>query len=204
MNCLVCQTILTKGGNEYDEYHDSFKAAPNCEINDIYEKHDLFVCDKCDSIHVYCNECKSYAQLTSRYTRIDCSDSNIIAWREDGLYHCSSLNKELSKKYNIHLTEEMNKETDTQIFVNKRITESIDKAHELIYEMKDYLNDFSETLSFMLNDLDIYCLNPNDERLIHPDEKGIAICGTGFNILERSSATWLCKHGSSTIDGHND
>jgi hypothetical protein len=36
MNCLVCQTILTKGGNEDDEYHDSFKAAPYCEINDIY------------------------------------------------------------------------------------------------------------------------------------------------------------------------
>jgi len=215
MECLVCSfkmVNIAEDYNDYDEY--DLEAAPNCEFHDIYEKHNILVCYNCHSIHIYCYECKSFVQLIERGCKMDDEHKpDKYAWRDvNGEYHCTTLNKELAKKYNIDIPDYMDMNKITELFFDKGIATSkvvneynCNEADVLYYDMCDGLNnDFEDTHKFMLNDLNIYCLNPNDERLIHPDEKGIAICGTGFNILERGYAKWECKHGTSSIDGHND
>ena len=215
MNCLVCPSKLVDARDDYGYYDDcDLTAAPSCEINDIYKKHKILVCLTCNSIYIYCNKCKSFVQLVERGCKMDDThDPATYAWRDtNGEYHYTTLNKELSKKYNIDIPDDMDMNKITELFFEKGIATSksvneynCNEADVLYYNMCDGLNnDFEDTHKFMLNDLNIYCLNPNDERLIHPDEKSIAICGTGFNILERGYAKCECKHGTSSIDGHND
>ncbi len=80
------------------------------------------------------------------------------------------------------------------------------KSKSELYEeiFEEIVNNFDKTHTFKLDDLEIYCLNPNDLRLVTDSEKGLGTIGIGFNIEERAWAKWSCQHGETTIEGHDD
>ena len=144
MNCLVCPSKLVDACDDYGYYDDcDLKAAPSCEINDIYKKHKILVCLTCNSIYIYCNKCKSFVQLVERGCKMDDThDPATYAWRDtNGEYHYTTLNKELAKKYNIDIPDDMDKNKITELFFDKGIARSgltnesnLDEADLLYYD----------------------------------------------------------------------
>ena len=206
--------------NAVNRYNDPTDAtiANGASVRHMAETHTLWeCCDECKSLHIYCDKCKTYAQLVSRNIVMD--DYNVVyAWRsEDGTYHSTSAAKELGKKYGLKPPEtpptgSYNDQIDACTeMLEAKLGISSDEACDIydefvdnhMYEFGDSL-EFKPPLGFNLEDLNIYCLNPNDTRLIHPDESGLANYGKGFNIMERSCATWRCSCNTTIIEGHND
>lgn len=83
IECLECTATLINPGN--DEY-DDIVIAPSCEIHELPDDHKILECLSCNSLHVYCIECKEFAQLIERSTVMDAYDrGDLVAWRdEDG------------------------------------------------------------------------------------------------------------------------
>lgn len=204
MNCLVCNHTLC---NAVEEWENSTEAeiADGASVAEMVSQHTLWECKECKTLHVYCDACKTYAQLVSRSLVMDSNDnSDVFAWRDQsGNYHSTSLRKELSKKYDIPLSVTV-PDAWTKILQEKLCINN-EQAETLYIELcDDHVNEFGADLGFNLEDLNVYCLDPNDMQLIHLDESGIAYYGTGYNIMERSWVEWRCKCSTSVIAGHDD
>lgn len=98
------------------------------------------------------------------------------------------MEKELRERYGINCGSGSGSEDDDGIItaLMKDCLKTREEAHFVHEEIFDYLQDLAGKHKFSLEDLSLYCLNPEDLRLIHEDEKGHY--GGGFNILERSYA----------------
>lgn len=206
VRCLVCSADLVNK-NFY-----CFKAADSCCIHVIHFKHEVQACDICHTIHVFCHTCQTFVQLIRRSVVMDANhDPTLYAWRdEEGKYHSTTIQTELTKYFKLENTpntvEDFEKFIDTiHPFINKQaISDQEKREHQLQSIMDDISNQLQDDKDFSVADLNIFCLNPNDLRLIHPNEKNLAYFGQGFNILERAFAQWQCPHGQTIIEGHSD
>ena len=107
---------------------------------------------------------------------------------------------EIDKKCYVKL-EKKYKNIIDEMFKSKYGKTPNDLYEELFDEI---VNNFNDTHSFKLDDLNIYCLDPNDLRLVTKQEQGLASYGIGFNIEEQSWLKWECVHAKTTIEGHDD
>ena len=204
-SCLICQNALTLVTIVHGYSTHEFAAAEDCEFHFINQHHSVLDCSQCNSIHIYCNECSGYVQLVERDINMNyyVYGTPMYAWRDcNGKYDYTTLTMELTKKYKTDFPEDYDRKQIKQKLVDDKIVNTMEEADELYWGIADALFDhLNDTKTFKVIDLNMFCLNPNDERLIHPAESGIAMKGSGFNIRHGSNARWCCAHGASTIYG---
>lgn len=225
LTCLTCDNKLSEY-EEDEETASDVKSAESCTLefeNDITKEKDFerfgkdselylkiqdeldhtfnfLYCKKCWSLHVYCKECKSFTQLVERSCQMD-SYKDVVSWRDyKGKYHYTSVEREFALyDKNTYIKPPMS----SSCFNGKKQEEILKtsdpkKLHDSIFNY--IINDFPE--KFRLDDLKLFCLDPNNERLISNGEKGLALYGKGFNVMERAFAKWRCEHGNVIVNGH--
>lgn len=166
MDCRVCKNPLPHEENDCD-----FKVAPSgtCYHHTRVGKYHAMECHHCYSVHVYCTLCHDMMQLVKRdHKMCDEHTDTIYAWRDvAGAYHCTSFWKEMSIKYNHPITCE----PDFRKFILQQgLVNSAEKVWDFLCVAYADFEASIDLCEFNVVDLNLYCLDPNDLRLVHPLE----------------------------------